>query len=47
VPAYSKIAAGEKCKIVVKVTPGVPDSLDEVILVEISYYEPIMFRIKA
>lgn len=46
-PARGKVAAGDKTRIVVRVIPGVPDKVNEVIVVEVAYYEPILFTIKA
>ena len=46
-PSQGKVSANEKAKIVVKITPGVPDYLEEVIQVEIAHYDPILVKLVA
>jgi Flagellar-associated PapD-like len=46
-PAQGKVGASEKAKVSIKITPGIPDSLEEVIEVEIAHYDPILLRLTA
>lgn len=46
-PSQGKVGAGEKAKITVKVTPGIPDTVEEIIQVEVAHFEPLLFRISA
>lgn len=46
-PAQGKVGASEKAKISMKITPGVPDYLEEVIQVEIAHYDPILLKLNA
>ena len=46
-PAQGKIGATEKAKISMKITPGIPDYLEEVIQVEVAHYDPILLKLSA
>jgi len=46
-PGSGKIAQGENRKITVKLTPGVPDVVNEQFLVEIAHFDPIVFKLTA
>ena len=46
-PAQGKVAAAEKAKISMKITPGIPDYLEEVIQVEVAHHDPILLKLSA
>ena len=46
-PAQGKVGASEKAKVSMKITPGIPDYLEEVIQVEIAHYDPILLKLSA
>nr|CCA18905.1 PREDICTED: similar to hydrocephalus inducing putati [Albugo laibachii Nc14] len=45
VPVSGKIEAGEKQRILVRVCPGVPECFEEVIWIELAYFEPIDIKL--
>lgn len=42
-----KVTAGERFKVVVKFFPGVPDNIDEMLLVECGHFPAVRFKVKA
>jgi len=46
-PLQGKVFAKDKQKVVVKMTPGVPDKISEYFLVEVAHFNPIHFSIVA
>jgi len=44
-PSTGKVFAGEKQKIIVRFSPGVPDIICERLLIEIAHFDPIEFPI--
>jgi hydrocephalus-inducing protein len=42
-----KVIAGERFKVVVKFFPGVPDDIDEMLLVECGHFPAVRFKVKA
>lgn len=45
IPISGKIASGEKQRISVRVCPGVPEYFEEVIWIELAYFEPIAITV--
>ena len=45
--AIDSVNKGESKKILIEVIPGVPDKLDDEIIVEIAHFEPHHIKIKA
>ena len=46
-PAVGRCAAGEKQRITVKFFPGIPDTIDEMFLVEVAHFPAERFKIRA
>lgn len=42
-----KVIAGERFKVIVKFFPGVPDNIDEMMLVECGHFPAARFKVKA
>jgi hydrocephalus-inducing protein len=42
-----KVVAGERYKVVIKFFPGVPDNIDEMLLVECGHFPAVRFKVKA
>ena len=42
-----KVIAGERFKVIIKFFPGVPDNIDELLLVECGHFPAVRFKIKA
>jgi hypothetical protein len=42
-----KVIAGERYKVLLKFFPGVPDNIDEYLLVECGHFPPVRFRVRA
>jgi hypothetical protein len=42
-----KVIAGERFKVIVKFFPGVPDNINEMLLVECGHFPAVRFKLKA
>jgi len=42
-----KVIAGERFKVVIKFFPGVPDNINEMLLVECGHFPAVRFKVKA
>ena len=42
-----KVVAGERYKVTVKFFPGVPDNINEMMLVECAHFPAVRFKVKA
>lgn len=42
-----KVIAGERFRVIIKFFPGVPDNIDEMLLVECGHFPAVRFKVKA